>query len=110
MPCKHFISVRFRVWAPFLGGVMKLEKISSDLGILIRQYCKSCGCTLEEDTLELGWILSDGKRSVRIFDFNKVCEEASKLKTMHKLEDSLKNERDFRKRRKIRNKLYAGIV
>lgn len=71
---------------------------------LILEYCKKCGCELFQDNV--GYVLRDGKREITIWDLKDVIPEATKLHKLHKLEEKLKDERDYKIRRKIISHLY----
>ena len=72
---------------------------------LIKKYCHECECKLIQEE-GFGYSIIDKKSRRRIVtDRNLIIYEANELRKIHKLEDSLKEERDFRKRRKIRAKL-----
>ena len=82
----------------------KVSALDSEY-LLIKEYCKKCGCELHQDSLGFGWILYDGKRRVEV-DRDNVFKEASKLNSLHRAEKQLKETKEFFKRRKILSHLF----
>ena len=83
------------------------ESLPSEGNELILEYCRKCGCSITQDIKGFGFVVRDKKRAVTVTDLSLVMQEATKLHKIHKLEEQLENEPDYRKRRKIRSKLYC---
>ena len=79
--------------------------MQSDAFELYREYCRKCGCKLiiEEG---FGYSIVDKKRRRIVILKECIMQEASELNQIHKLEDKLKSEKDFKKRRLIKSHLH----
>ncbi len=73
---------------------------------LILEYCRRCGCELTFSVHGFGYVLRDKKRKIEVLDRNDIILEATKLNKIHKLEEQLETEKDFKKRRLIQSHFY----
>lgn len=74
---------------------------------LLIDYCNKCGCKLKDQEFEFGFILTDGKRDIKVHRKENIITAATEFAKIHRLEKKFASERDPRKRRKIISKLYS---
>ena len=79
---------------------------------LIVEFCRKCGCNIERGTLGVA-IQNNTTKDIEhfsVWDDGILMNQALKFKQENELNEVIKNEKDFRKKRKLVSKQYNTLL